>query len=874
MRAASQQDSADRLSACLAPAPARDRERSCERARGWRAFSLVALLALATACGGGGGGDGPLPPEIIDGLAGTILLPDHDLGRVIEQEPNDSQAQPFRLPPVWPRCTLEVTGTFGTSEAWFGRTDPRDVLLFEVVRDQTISLALTFQATDPTSLGLANDFGAEVFRTATGIALGETAPGGQPRTLMFDAAAGETYAIELSATGTGHGWWTVRLTAEDMALVPKPDPTPFLYASDETQHETLDPVAGIAPDQRCAHTHVLVRVRPGCDRDALCRRHGARLDSATGSGTLRVAFDTPTGDDPEARVGVLCAAFAGDPDVEWAEPDWVIRAFAEPGDPEWNRQWNLRAIGVPSAWDITQGQEALTIGVVDSGIVASPDLAGRLVPGFDFVSSAAISGDGNGRDFDPTDPGDRFAADGTSSWHGTHISAIIAANHDDVGMAGIVPRCHIMMLRALGVGGGFVSDAADAILYAAGLLNLPDGTRLATPLRLLNLSIGLPQHSEELREACERAENQGVLLVAAVGNRGGPVEYPAAYPTTFAVAAVDAQLLTTQYSAFGAAVDLAAPGGGASFDADDDGWHDGVLSAVLDETVLPAVHRHAYLVGTSQAAPHVTGVAAMLLSIAPTMTGREVREILSGTAMDLGPPGEDVAYGAGLVQAHEAVKIVLGRVGNPRSDGPHLVLPRGSVQFQGFNSSVEIPLGNGGSGTLNIFLASPLTDDGGDWLSASLVPVLAPSPPVNQSHVTITVDRSRLPPTPGRYSGTVLLSNSPVTHGAVRVVLYVQERTRAGELLSLVAIEDETGIARRKFFALPEFGYRFWMRGLPEAGYRLRGGEDLDTDGFFCEGADACGWLGGPSEAQATVVQHVPGLPALRNLSITLWPPP
>ncbi len=842
-----------------------------------RAFGAALALALLTACGGGGGGDGgPTGPVILDGLAGTVLLPDYDLGRINEQEPNDGPTQVFRLPPVWPRCALEVAGTLGRDAAWFGRADASDVLAFTVVEDQQVSLELTFQATDPAAPPAANTFEAEVVRRATGVSLATTAPGGQPLTLVFDAAANEPYDVTVRTVGSGHGWWIARFVCSDPAIAP--DPKPTLPAAARTavapRAVRAGPAApGIGDEQRCAHTHVLVRMRAGCDAGAVCARHGLRLAEATGLGSHRVAFDTPPYTDPERLAGSLCATLQADPDVLWAEPDWVVRPLGEPGDPAFNRQWNLRAVGAASAWDVTKGDPAITIGIVDSGIGAAPDLEGQVVPGFDFVSSPAISGDGDGRDFDPTDPGDRYTAAGTSSWHGTHIAGLLVAKHDDQGMAGMVPDCKVMMLRALGIGGGFVSDAADAILYAAGQLSLPDGSRIEVPLKLLNLSIGLPQDSTELREACERASNLGMLLVAAVGNGGGAVEYPARYPSTFAVGAVDGQLLTTQYSAFGDSVDIAAPGGGSGTDADDDGWHDGVLSTVLDETVEPGVWSLGYLVGTSQAAPHVVGTAAMLLAIDPTMSAADLRLILRGSALDLGQPGRDDAYGAGLLQAHEAVKLAMARVGGGRTDAPYLMVPRQTIHFDGLRTSVDVPLQNGGGGTANVFFAVGETDDGASWLSAVLDPDNTPGAPVNNKTVTINVDRSQVALEPGRYSGVVRLGNSSGALASVRVTMYVQQRTRAGQLLPIVAIDSEGGIARKKAFVFPETGYRYWLRDLPASSYILQAGEDLDLDGFFCEGADACGYHGGASEVDATLVPHVPGEPAVQGLGITLFPP-
>ena len=857
---------ARRLRADLRPDP---RRTSRAALVGRLALSLSLLLG---ACGGGGGGGAPPAPLVIDGLAGTVRLPDFDLGRIIEQEPNDTRAAAFRLPPVWARSVLEVTGDLGVTAERFAHVDAVDVLLYTCLADQTVSLELTFQGDDPTQLGHANDVRAEVFRRTTGVSVAQMGGGGQPRSLVFDALGGESYEIVL--TTDGHGWWTARFTTDDpvggaLLLTSKPA-APAMDAPRAFRQD----VRPLAADRRCAFTHVLVRLRDGCEEAGVCDRQALRAGRRTAAGSHRMLFETPRGVDPEARAVEVCARLRTDPDVLWAEPDYVVRSLGVPTDPEFGRQWNMRAVGAPSAWDVTTGDASITVAVVDSGIGAAPDLAGRIVPGYDFVSDPAIAGDGDGRDDDPTDMGDAFLASGLSSWHGTHVASIIAANHDGVGMAGLAPKCSVMMLRALGVGGGFVSDAADAILYAAGVYTTADGRRLSGPLPVVNLSIGLDQDSAELRDACFVADGEGCLLVAAVGNGGGAVQYPAAYPTTLAVAAVDGALATTQYSSFGDAVDLSAPGGGASLDVGNDGWPDGVLSAVKDETVEPSAWSHVHYVGTSQAAPHVAGAAALLLSIDPTLSVSDLKLILRGTALDLGPAGEDVAYGTGLLQVHEAVKFVRKRIGQERGDAPYLLLPIPTVQFEGLRTSFRMPLFNGGGGVLNVFFATGETDDGVAWLSASLQDSTLPAPPIDKKTVTINVDRSLLPTTTGQYSGTVFLGNGTGILGTVRVVLYVKARTRAGEPLPAVVVEDGTGIARRKAYAMPEFGYRYWFRGLPAADYRIQAGEDLDADGFFCEIGDACGWHGGATRDDAVVVPYVPGSPAIEGLTVTLRLPP
>ncbi len=831
----------------------------------WRAVLPFLLLAPLAACGGGGGFTGPEPEVFVDGLAGRVLMPDQDAGRIIEQEPNDVAGQAFRLPPFWPRSTLEVTGQVGTTAAFTGRVDPVDTFLLTSMRPQAMALTLTFLAADPFSAA-PNEILAEVRRRATGVVVAVTAAGPSPRTLAFDAAANEAYEIEVRAA-FGHAWYVLGLAGTDLPGAPGPLKPRALTARNGSSSPA--PMAQVG---RCAAKHILVRFEESCDVAAFCAREGLGLGRRTGTGSYRVAL--PAESCGEAAAAALAARLARTEGVRWAEPDWIVGRLGEPDDPEFNRQWDMRAIGMRSAWDIETGDPSVVVAIVDGGITAHPDLEGRTVPGYDFISSAEIAGDGDGRDPDPTDPGDRGASSGLSTWHGTHVASIIAGRQDDAyGMSGVAPGCRVMMLRALGIGGGLVSDAADAILFAAGLFTTGDGVKLPVPARIINLSIGLSQDSAELRDACDRARNVGSFLVAAVGNNGGFVQYPARYDSTFAVSAVDGKLLTTAYSSFGSEVDIAAPGGGSNVDQWNDGWHDGVLGAVRDETVDPAVASHGYLVGTSQAAPHVAGAAALLLSLDPTLSALDLATILQTSALDLGQPGSDVAYGAGLLQVHEAVKIVLARMGNPRADAPYLLLPTGSVQFEGFRSSIDLPLANGGGGLLNVFLATGRTDDGGAWLGGVLDPAEGPAVPVNMRKVTIEVERSLLPPGPGRYSGTLSLANGLGTLGTVRVVVYVGERTRAGQILPLVALDASSGIARRRAYALPEFGYRYWVRGLPASSYRLKAGEDLDFDGFFCESFEACGWLGGPLEADATVVPYLPDEAAIQGLSIELANP-
>lgn len=846
-------------------------------------LALTLVLGLFSACGGGGGAVVVEPPELVpgpDGLSGQVLLPDFDLGRVLEQEPNDTPAQPFRLAPIWPRCAFEVAGTLGTSAAHYGSADAQDVLRIVAIAEQVVSLRLDFTADDPVG-GAANLVAVAVLDGLTGQGLASQPAGPTPRELTFDALPGQPYDVVLTV-GSGHADYVAAFALADPAAPQlklraggAPPPPTAAAAKPAPAKPPTRPVVAPGPGEpACAGTHILVHLRDGCDADAFCERHGLVRGARLGTGTYRMAFETPPDASARQAALALSSGLGVDADVEWAEPDWILRPLSLPNDPELARQWNLRAVGAPAAWRHTKGNPGIVVAVIDSGILPHPDLAGATVQGYDFISFPDMAGDGDGRDLDPTDMGDEFARSGLSTWHGTHVAAIVAARQDDgYGGSGVAPLTSVRPIRVLGRTGGLVSDAVDAILFCAALHATAEGFFLEQPDPIVNLSLGIDVDAPDLRVACSQAANQGVLLVAAAGNTGGDVLYPAAYPGVMAVGAVGGNLLTTNYSSHGPEIEIAAPGGRVNDDQWNDGWEDGVLSAVRDETVYPAVFTHQTITGTSQAAPHVAGAAALMLALDPTLTASELRTILRGTALDLGTRGSDEAYGSGLLQAHEALLYVLSRLGTPSTAPPELMLPTNTVQFEGLRVDIEVPLMNAGAGSLSVTSALASTDDGAPWLSATFVPDPEPGSPVDNKAVRVAVLRAAVPSDPGRYAGTLRLGDASGVFGSIRVVLYVRQRTRLGEVIPVIAHEMQTGIARRKAVALPEHDYRYWFRLIPEGEYELQAGEDLDGDGFICEIADACGWHGGPTQADAVPVPFVAGEDALQGLSILLTGP-
>jgi subtilisin family serine protease len=347
-----------------------------------------------------------------------------------------------------------------------------------------------------------------------------------------------------------------------------------------------------------------------------------------------------------------------------------------PNDPFYAFQsWHYGIIDLPRAWTITQGSSAVLVAVVDDGIrFDHPAITANLTTdGYDFVNAAdslplcgggfiSNADDGSGYDADPTSPGS-FSPDTSGTCflpdtfgnHGLHVAGTIGAvGNDGVGVTGVNWTVHIRPVRALGVGGfGEDYDIAQGILYAAGL-PADDGAggtvAPATAARIINLSLGGPADDTTLHHAITSAANAGVLIVASAGNDGSSTpQYPAAYPEVLAVAAVGPDGAPTSYSSFGPHVALRAPGG--NFDLGD--ATDGVTSTMWNfSTNTPD---YLILEGTSMAAPHVSGVAALLLAHEPGLTAAALRSRL--TTYAVGPP---TAYGAGLVNAYNSLTQTFG----------------------------------------------------------------------------------------------------------------------------------------------------------------------------------------------------------------------
>jgi thermitase len=344
-------------------------------------------------------------------------------------------------------------------------------------------------------------------------------------------------------------------------------------------------------------------------------------------------------------------ALAGDPLVEYAEPDYILKTAIQPNDLNFPLQWGLHNTGqailgsagridadidLPEAWDISKGSQDIIIAIVDTGVgLTHPDLISKLVLGYNFADVNDNPQDLNG--------------------HGTHVAGIAAAaTNNTTGVAGVCWNCKIMPLKALGTNSGSVVKVADAIRYAA-----DNGAHV------INLSLGGSEPSDTLLSAIRYAYLKNIPVVAAMMNEAetypNRIYYPAAYPETIAVGATDKFDLRAFYSSYGDHIDLVAPG-----------------SDILSTYILSPYYY--YMSGTSMATPHVAGVLGLMRSMAPSKTIEDLRNILRASADDLGATGWDIYYGAGRLNAYKALQQT-NAISSVSLRGPYTVKPGVQATF-------------------------------------------------------------------------------------------------------------------------------------------------------------------------------------------------
>lgn len=471
------------------------------------------------------------------------------------------------------------------------------------------------------------------------------------------------------------------------------------------------------------------------------------LRAMAGNASLLV-LDTPL---PVSEARAVAARLARDSLIEYVEPDIMFKRVATPNDTRFNDfQWNLFSPGatytgalsgggtksatssgganLPLAWDVTTGHNSVVLAIVDTGIVNHQDLNGagiapfsetyvpngRFLAGYDFISENVgagtlpanfVANDGDGRDGNPSDPGDwvttqeetdyaSLCDDGqagpqNSSWHGSHMSGVAAAMANNaMGIAGVAWNIRILPVRALGKCGGSLSDIAEAIRWAAGL-PVPGVPTNTTPAQVLNLSLGGGASCPaNLQSAVDAAISAGAVVVAATGNDGaiGP-SAPANCNGVIGVTAHTINGENADYANIGAAMGvgpqptISSPGGGsptpggvgAGGPTDDPNWFGyyiwstilfGNTSPASNDNSTPPRSGPAYggFTGTSAATPQVSAVAALIKSMIPSASPATIRNFIVTTVRPhpglCGPPpaGLTGQCGAGLLDANAAVR--------------------------------------------------------------------------------------------------------------------------------------------------------------------------------------------------------------------------
>lgn len=389
----------------------------------------------------------------------------------------------------------------------------------------------------------------------------------------------------------------------------------------------------------------------------------------------------------------LAAELRSNPAILSVKPNYFHRAFGRrgpiqssalvPNDPLLPFQaWHYSMIGLPRAWQITTGSSGVLVAVIDNGIrFDHPGIAPNLTnDGYDFASNddvltvcsggtIGVSGDGDGYDANPTNPIDVVMDDdlgcvsgvSTSGNHGLHVAGTIGSpGNDGIGGTGVAWNVRIRPIRALGLAGGSDYDIAQAVLYAAGLAaDNGHGGTVTAPSRapIINMSLGGPGPAPAEQAAVTAATAAGSLVIAAAGNNGDAVPmYPASFPEVMSVSAVGPDGQLASYSSFGTAVDIAAPGGDLS---DGDGSF-GILSTAWNYQTNQPIYDNESWNGTSMAAPHVAGVAALVLSANPGLTNSQLRSRLENFGSDIGAVGTDAQYGHGLLNPYGSLTQTAG----------------------------------------------------------------------------------------------------------------------------------------------------------------------------------------------------------------------
>lgn len=558
------------------------------------------------------------------------------------------------------------------------------------------------------------------------------------------------------------------------------------------------------------------------------------------------------------------------PSVEYAEPNYIFRVQQFiPDDLEYTKQWHYPLIKIDKVWSdpslsdlniiwpgFPDGSSDVTVAVIDTGIVRyppgteHPDLSGIFRDEYDFISSSINWLDGTGIDSDASDP-----IDIGSSFHGTHVAGTIGAlTNNGEWVAGVAggnnSGVQIMPLQVLGQDGiGYTDDIVQAILYAAGLETIYYPTLpTVSKADVINMSFVSSANSLTIKNAINDAYNAGVTLVAAAGNYHTDTPfYPAAYTNVISVAAVGAGAERAYYSNYGDTIDIAAPGGDMRYDLDFDENEDGVYSTLFDDLIDLFITD--YYHGTSMAAPHVAGAAAVIIKglienpESPAITPSTVKYILTSTAIDLENPE---FYGAGLVNAHAAASKAFGQA---QPQIPVLYPFPKTLRLDGSNYSGSFILKNiGNSDSININSITIIDEN-----PPGLIADISPDPGSVESgglEVQVTLDINGL-------------QNGATYHGLIEITYQTDKKENVYVIykyigdIYVVALDPETNEIIEMAVTDFEKDYEYVIENLVPGRYIIGASTNRDNDNYLFDAGEAFGFF--PDISSEAVLDLKPG---------------
>ena len=832
-------------------------------------LSVAPVLGLFLAgCGGDSGGSAP-PATVA--LSGSI---DIEAGTRVDADNADALlgrapltgAQP--LPPEFILAgyvsdvadTTPYPVTEEIPQPFFFFPDPEDVYVVSL----QAGLELTLQSF-ATRLGSESDLRLTV-----------TAPDG---TIFGTATASSDGApVSILLSGAPEGEYTVSVTSLDAP--------PMLYILSSSRTELANTAAYDWPRHEFVEDEAIVALRdPG---NAGARASGLPASAlmapgrqiAPGLWTVRrpatVAMQAQG--TPAEQTLAWIRQLRDDPAIRHASPNYKTRAMATPVDEPFyasrvlGQQWHYSLINGPVAWQLApDGGAGVNVAVLDTGLFRDssgqwhPDLVGKVTDsfgvlgGFDFVDDDNL----------PADPGNSV---GGSVYHGTHVAGTVAARVNDSGGAGAAFKSNLVPVRVLGEGGsGTLGDLLEAMDWVLG-----DEAESRPPADVVNLSLGgLPcgdpsvasvnpgDGFTSLQELINSGVAAGTLYVAAAGNAAtSQPSCPAALNNVFSVSDVDGAGTLSSYSNFGTTIDLAAPGGDASRDGNGDGQGDLVSStsaAVVDGELQP-VYRG--LQGTSMAAPHVSGVLALMKGVKPALTSAEVEGFLETGELTLPPcePGcrRTDQLGYGLLDAGKAVQAALSGTPPELLTASPAVINLASEAGVVVREAVTISrLGN---------YSATITGVSGveDWFTASFE---SGPPPViindesPSAQLTLTLNPDALDPGVSSRASLVITYDSGTETGATLTIPVIgqqitdQQARDAGRHFVLLVKPEPVGDiyetvgqsvatvnnGRYLFRFVPDDGQPPVLSNeVPPGRYILVAGTDLDNDGLICHAGEAC----------------------------------